>query len=683
MGTGRKKMNVRHDFPLPIRQIENCWIPLSDSTRLAARIWLPVNAEEQPVPALLEYLPYRKSDGTAIRDALRHPYFAGFGYASVRVDMRGSGDSDGILYDEYLPQEQDDALEVIAWLAAQPWCDGNVGMFGKSWGGFNCLQVAARRPPALKAVIAIHFTDDRYADDVHYMGGCLLTSQALPWATVMLAHNASPPDPRIVGDRWRQMWRERLEKTPPFIEAWLRHQRRDAYWQHGSVCEDYAAIDIPVFAVGGWADAYVNAVPRLLAGLRGPRRGLIGPWAHTFPETGTPGPAIGFLQESLRWWDQWLKGRDTGVMDEPFLRVWLQEYVPPAPFYAERPGRWIGLDAWPSSRIEARRYHLNSNSAAFTLDPYPAPQQTLTYRGLQRHGLDSGDWGSYGVAGEFAGDQRAADGEALSFTAAPLSAPLALLGRPTLTVDLSVDQPLAQIAARLCAVAPDGASTLLSWGQLNLTHRHSHASPTPVTPGERMTVSWPLNLTGVRLPAGCRLRLALSPTYARHAWPSPRPVTLTLFSGSSRLDLPVWSAAPGDAPLTPFEPPEVAAPLAAETLREPARHQTLARDMIDGRTTFRLVKDEGRVRLGDNDMEMDSRSEEHFSIRDGDPLSATQTITQILSFRRDAWVVHINTESHLSSDATHFYVSNTVETFAGNEPFFNKTWTATIPRDLV
>ena len=195
-----------------------------------------------------------------------HPYFAGHGYAAIRVDMRGSGESDGVLIDEYLEQEQDDALEVIAWIARQPWCSGAVGMMGKSWGGFNALQVAARRPPALKCIISVCSTVDRYADDIHYMGGCLLTSNP-GWAFVMFGGNARPPDPRLVGPGWRETWRARLEANRPWIIDWLRHQRRDAFWEHGSVCEDYSAIQCPVYAVGGWADGYSNAVPRLLEGL--------------------------------------------------------------------------------------------------------------------------------------------------------------------------------------------------------------------------------------------------------------------------------------------------------------------------------------------------------------------------------------------------------------------------------
>ena len=205
-------------FPRTVRVIEHTLIPLKDGTMLAARIWLPDDAEQNPVPAILEYLPYRKRDGTYERDALTHPYLAGHGYAGVRVDMRGCGESTGLLFEEYAKQEQDDGVEVIAWLAAQPWCSGVVGMMGISWGGFNGLQIAARRPPALKAIVTICSTDDRYADDVHYMGGTLLAADGLEWGSFFLGSMCLPPDPVLVGDRWRAMWLERLENVPLFFE---------------------------------------------------------------------------------------------------------------------------------------------------------------------------------------------------------------------------------------------------------------------------------------------------------------------------------------------------------------------------------------------------------------------------------------------------------------------------------
>ena len=256
-------------------------------------------------------------------------YFAGCGYAGVRVDIRGSGESDGVLPDEYTPQEQADCLEVIAWLAAQPWCTGAVGMMGYSWSGFNSLQVAALRPPALKAIVSGYASDDRYADDVHYRGGLVEPMEMVHWSTCMHGWQARPPDPEIVGDRWRELWLERLEQ-PPWIEHWLAHQRRDAYWQQGSVRDDYARIRCPVLCVAGWTDGYSDAALRLMEGLDVPRRALIGPWGHNDPVHGVPGPAVGILDELVRWWDRWLKGIDSGIDDDPMVVAYVQDPVQPS-----------------------------------------------------------------------------------------------------------------------------------------------------------------------------------------------------------------------------------------------------------------------------------------------------------------------------------------------------------------
>ena len=405
-------MKRRTDLPCEIRYVEHFWIPLPDGERVAARMWLPVDAEDRPVPAILEYLPYRKNDGTAQRDADRHPYLAGHGFASIRVDIRGSGDSEGLLTDEYLPQELEDCCQVIAWLSAQSWCNGKVGMFGKSWGGFNGLQVAALQPPALKAIITIASTDDRYADDVHYMGGCVLASQMLSWATVMLLYNARPPDPRFVGDDWTSKWQERLEKTSPWIHHWLSHQRRDEYWQHGSVCQDYSQIEIPVYVVGSWADGYTNAVPRLLANLKGPIKGLLGPWGHNFPEDSRPGPAIGFLQESVRWWNRWLKDDFNEIMAEPAVHIWLEDGQIPATDYENRPGRWIAEEQWPSDKIEEHTLYFQpmTHQNGGLLSAEASPNGTFRVSSNEGMGQDAGIWLAFGQAGEFAPDQRAEDG---------------------------------------------------------------------------------------------------------------------------------------------------------------------------------------------------------------------------------------------------------------------------------
>lgn len=350
-------MRTVTSFPHEITVDENVWIPMRDGVRLAAKIWRPVSSDDEPVPGILEYIPYRKRDLTAARDSIHHPYLAGHGYACVRVDLRGTGESGGVLADEYLEQEHLDAEEVLEWISAQPWCTGRTGMMGISWGGFNSLQVAARKPPSLGAIVISSFTDDRYSDDMHYMGGALLSDNIAESAT-MFAYATLPPDPALVGDRWREMWLERLENCSLWVGNWLEHQRRDEYWTRASVCENYSGVQVPVLASSGWADGYSNAVARLLGNLDVPRKGLIGPWSHRYPHLGEPGPAIGYLQEVVRWWDHWLKDVDNGVMDGPMLRTWMQESVPPSTAYDDRPGRWVGEPSWPSPHVEPTEFPL-------------------------------------------------------------------------------------------------------------------------------------------------------------------------------------------------------------------------------------------------------------------------------------------------------------------------------------
>jgi putative CocE/NonD family hydrolase len=633
---------------------------------------------------VLEYIPYRKSDGTAVRDSVRHPWFAGNGYAAVRVDMRGSGDSEGVLLDEYLPQEQDDALEVLSWLAAQPWCTGAVGIFGKSWGGFNGLQIAARRPPELKAVISTYSTDDRYADDVHYMGGCVLGSDMLSWAATMLALNALPPDPAVVGERWRDMWLERLDGSPPFVEAWLAHQHRDDYWKHGSVCEDFTAIECPVFAVGGWADGYTNAVFRLLAGLSCPRKGLVGPWGHAYPEEAFPGPSIGFLQECLRWWDHWLKGRDTGVMDEPMLRVWIQEWVEPRPFYAVRPGRWVGEPSWPSPSGGARELALNGGG----LEERAGQEVELRLAGSQTCGLYAGawcPWGNWSNPTELPGDQRREDGLSLTFTSAPLAEPIELLGFPEVTLALASDRPNALVAVRLCDVAPDGSSLLVTRGLLNLTHRESHERPVPLEPGRRYVVSVRLNAAGQVIPAGHRLRVGVSPTYWPHAWPSPEPVTLTVFAGpESRLVLPVRGARPDDGAVPDLDEPEIAPPLPVEPLGGVATSgRTIQTDIATGRAELVNVENYGgRGRFPDG-LVAEQRSVDAFSITEGDPLSATATSGWTIALERGDWRIRVETRTVMTGDRESFRVTSEVDAYEGNARVFARTSSFAVPRELV
>jgi uncharacterized protein len=671
-------VTVVASYPRAIHRLDPVWIPLKDGTRLAARIWLPVNAVASPVPAILEYLPYRRRDGTAERDALSHPYVAGHGYACVRVDMRGSGDSDGVLTDEYLPLEQADALEVIAWLADQPWCTGAIGMMGHSWGGFNALQVAAHRPPALRAIITSCSTDDRYADDIHAMGGCLLLDN-LRWASTMFAHNSRPPDPAVVGARWRDLWLERLRGSGLWIDTWLRHQRRDEFWKQGSVCEDYDAIQCAVFAVGGWLDAYTNAVPRLLRGLSAPRRGLIGQWAHRYPHMALPGPAVGFLQVALEWWDTWLKGRARATASEPRLRAWMQESVPPAAHYTTLPGRWVAERAWPSPRITPRRYVLHRARLA----PEAGPETPLTLRSPETLGVYAGRWCPYQLTPDLPLDQRLEDGGALTFDTEPLVERLEILGAPVAELELAADRPVALVAARLADVAPDGAARRVSYGLLNLTHRESHEHPTALEPGRRYRVRLQLNDVGQAFPAGHRIRLALSTAYWPIAWPSPEPVTLTVYAGASTLTLPVRPPDPADAALPPLPAAETAPPLPV-TAFEPARTERVVHhDATTGTVTLDWTQDSGRHRYDDIDLTAHSIGADRFTIRPDDPLSARAEVAWTVRLARGDWRVETRTRTVLTATRDTFELTATLDAFEGDAPVHHQRWTRSIPRDLV
>ncbi len=667
-------------FPHEVEIVENLFIPLKDGTKLAAKLWRPRDALANPVPALLEYIPYRKRDGTRERDQPMHMYYAGHGYASIRVDIRGCGDSDGIITDEYTVREQLDGVEVIAWLAKQPWCSGQVAMFGISWGGFNALQIAARRPPALKTIITVGSTDDRYATDIHWVGGCL-SKDNMDWSSTMFAHNDLPPDPDVVGARWREMWLERAAKNEPWIITWLQHQRRDAYWKQGSVCEDFSKIRIPVYAVNGWADNYAESIPRLLEGLDGPRKGLIGPWAHSYPHNAAVAPSIGWLQESLRWFDHWLKDIDTGIIDEPMYRVWMQDYVPPQTCYTDMPGRWIAEESWPSPRIRHEAHYLTAGGA---LSRKKGKTAKVSICSPLTVGIAAGEIGRYGEAAEWATDQREDDGGSLVFVSEPLTARTEILGAPQLHLTFSSDKPQALVAVRLNDVAPDGRSTRVTIGYLNLTHRDSHEEATALVPGKTYRAVVDLDDVAHSFPKGHRIAVSISTTYWPICWPSPELATLTVQTGKSVLDLPVRPPSPTDRKLKPFAEPEMAeaTPVTHHAVEEKHR-RSVTRDLFTGEIVVDFPRWTGSRTLEDIGQTHVTSGLSRYTIREGDPLSArTDTEFRIEFQRKDATVVH-HSKGSLTCDRTHFHVSMEVTLQENGRTVFERSWKKRIRRDMV
>jgi len=670
------------DLPHKVKKIEHFWITLKDGCRLAARMWLPADAEAKPVPAVLEYIPYRKRDGTRGRDEPMHGYFAGHGYAAIRVDMRGSGESDDVLQDEYLQLELDDAVEVIDWIVRQPWCDGKVGMMGKSWGGFNCLQVAAMRPKRLKAVLSVCSTDDRYTDDIHYMGGCLLNDNHW-WGDIMLAYQARPADPALFGEGWRDNWLKRLNEMPFWPAIWMKHQARDDYWRHGSICEDYGAVQCPVMLIGGWADAYTNAVPRMLEHLTVPRRAIIGPWAHIYPHDGVPGPAIGFLQEAVKWWDHWLKGAKNGAMDGPMLWSWLEDSARPSTTVTYRDGRWAGDQAWPSPNVAMQSWSLGNGVLALK----PQPATALSICSPQTVGIGCGEWMGAGCPGEMPTDQRMDDGGSLVFDSAPLEQELDLLGAPVLELEFSVDRPVAQVCARLSDVFPDGAAQRTSYAVFNLNHLAGHDKPQQLEPGKRYRARIVLNALGHRFPAGHCLRLAISTAYWPLIWPTPERVTLTVHAAGTQLALPVRTGQRLDG-TNPFAAPESAPRTPVSKVADGHLKREVHHDLMTGAMTYVTdgeggVFGEGILRFDEIDTVVNHAMRRELTIHPEDPLSAHYRIRQSYDQKRDGWDIHIETETVMTSTRTDLILTGKLDAFENGKRVASRNWRETVPRNCL
>ncbi|NDR58831.1 CocE/NonD family hydrolase [Aliiruegeria sabulilitoris] len=659
--------------------LEHVWIPMSDGIRLSSRVFLPEDARNAAVPAVLEYIPYRKRDGTRGRDAPMHGYFAEQGYAAVRVDIRGSGESEGHLADEYLPLEQDDACEVIAWIAEQEWCDGNVGMMGKSWSGFNSLQVAARRPPALKAIITCYSTDDRFRDDIHFMGGCLLNDN-LWWGVIMMAYQARPADPAVIGAGWREDWTRRLGSLPFFPALWARHQRYDDYWKHGSIQEGYSDIRCPVLVVGAWADSYTNSVPRLLESLDVPTRGIIGPWGHVYPHDGVPGPAIGFLQEATRWWDQWLKGRDSGVMEEPKLRAYINDAVEPDPSRPYQPGRWVGSD-WPVATAMTEMYLTGHGR----LTDCPDAPARLQIRSPQDSSTAAGEWMAVGCPGEMPADQRRDDAGALTFETELLQEDLEILGIPEIVLKFASDKPVAQLVVRIGDVAPDGKVTRVSYQVLNLTHRNGHEWPEPLEVGTYETVTVKLSACGHRFRPGHRLRVSIGTAYWPIIWPAPEAATLTIDTAASLLRLPVRDG--GDS--YPGFEPAVQGPSCPVTMLRPAEtERRVSTDFLTGEVTYVTegrggIFGEGVLQFDEIGTSLSHNLRRELRIHPDDPLSACFKLHQEYEMGREGWFSASVLDAEMTCDAETFFLEARMRVTLNGEDVMEREWDEELARNLI
>ena len=655
---------------------EEAWIPMPDGVRLAADVYRPSGpGADGRFPVLLEYLPYRKDEARARCQAL-YSYFVRRGYVVARVDIRGTGNSEGRLIPyEYSDQENQDGDAVIEWLAKQAFSNGRVGMFGISWGGFNSIHMAMRNPPALKAIIAVDATDDLYQDDVHFMDGIMHVDS---WEMSQDLWNLLPgaPDYRI-DDAY---FRDRFD-TPPWMLTYKRQQRYGPFWKRTTLKERYDSIRVPTFVIGGWYDGYRDSVPRMLEHLKAPIKAIVGPWHHAFPHDAYPKPQIEWRHEAVRWFDYWLKDRDTGIMDEPRFAVYIRNWHPPGPQLPEAPGEWRFEDGWPIARIQERSLYPQPNH---TLGEVAPERVAHRLRYVPSVGIEAG--GPVMWFGDVAPDQRPSDAFSLVYDSEPLGEPLEILGLPRALLRVSADAPRADWFVRLSDVAPDGTVTQVAAAGFNGTHRVSDEDPSPIEPGREFGLEIELHFTSWVFPPGHRLRLAIDNAQWPMLWPTPFPFTSSLFLGgaeASRILLPVVPHA--ERPKPAFLPPEPDPVLPG--------YQTLQEETVSGYGEIsRIERDVAarrtRVIAPNAGAEQFPWGKQRYSetitheVQDDHPEAASvhgeYRISVELPDRTLVW----ESEVRLSSDRDSFHYLGTRRLLQDGKLLREKTWRDTIPRDF-
>ncbi len=650
--------------------IERGWLRMPDGVRLAVTYWRPTpRTSGERFPVLLEYLPYRKEDSFYQRDYPLYSWFVRRGYIMAKVDIRGTGSSDGHLPDrEYSEQEGRDADAIIADLAALPGSNGAVGMWGISWGGFNAIQIAMRRPPALKAILAADATDDLFHDDVHQIDGVLHVDQ---YALQIDHENGLPAPPDYPVDS--AYFANRFD-TYPWLLTYLHHDVDGPWWRWNSLRFHYDAITIPCFLIGGLLDGYRDAVPRMLDSVRAPIKALVGPWNHTFPDDAVPGPPVEWREEAARWWDHWLKGVDNGATDGPRLTVFVRDSSAPDVNRTTTPGAWRG-EAWPIARTQWRTWYLAGDHQLVDRPP-TAGQDALRYVGGV--GTAVPVWWN-----DATGDLSADDGASLTYDTAPFSAPAEIIGFPRVSLRASVDASIADWAIRLEDVAPDGRVALITGALSSGAQRASRLDPAPLPRDTMLDLVTGLHFTTWTFEPGHRARVAVSNSQFPMAWPTPGPMTMRLVTGDPRsaVVLPIVAPVPG-APAPGFAPlggrehaPD------ARTIHDTGYPGAVITRNVGAKTT--AVDFLTRFAYAIGPRTIDDVEKEHYETRDDDPADTRFLGDETHVIRlRGGRTVRLHTVIDMHSDRAVFHVRVTREIAENGRVIRTRTWAEAIPRGI-
>ncbi len=663
-------VDVRRDVRIPVR----------DGLELSANLWLPIGSgPADRFPAILEMIPYRKDDWRWAADEARGQWLAARGYAFCRLDIRGTGSSPGIARGEYTVEETNDGYDAVEWLAGQPWSNGSVGMWGISWGGFAAIQVAMLRPPHLRAIVPVYASDDRYTDDVHYIGGCVTASELSQYAVSMVGSNALPGRPAYRGQSWEAEWRERLEETPVWLFEWLRQQLDGPFWRQGSLAPDWAALVVPMFLIGGWMDSYVDAALRMWRHcLNAPRKALIGNWVHALPDEAYPGPTLDWLHEVVRFFDHWLKGIHNGVMDEPPLTYFERDFALPEAFPASWPGRWRSEPLRPAEPGGGDFYL--SPSGGLTASRPTAGRATIVHRATigTRSSLS---WGAGWPPNGLGRDLRPDESLLPTWTSPPLTEPLHLFGGPVAHLAIGSDMPVASAVARLSDVAPDGTVAQVTAGIRNLTHRDSDGSAQPLVAGEVVETSIPMRATGYRFAPGHRIRLSVATAYWPVIWPSPYPGELTIhLGGRSRLSLGTASAE-AELPTPAFRTEPAGLPEVGARSSDESALWTVSQDVLADSVTVATGSGEG-VTLPDGTSLYSSELLE-MTASDSDPAHARMRTEVVYRLDQDGHQIEVLANGLMTSTESDFELAVELAVSLDGQPFHHRDWAETIPRRLV
>lgn len=670
---GKKPMEAKYK----VRIERNVLIPMRDGTRLAADLIRP--AAEGKFPILLEYIPYRKDDVSRGGYGSHH-YLAERGFVGVRLDVRGTGASEGVNTDEYMPIEQTDGFDAVEWLAKQPWSNGNVGMWGTSYGGFTCIQVAMHRPPHLKAICPMYSTDDRYTDDCHYTpgGNMRMYYDVGTYGGSMVAMNAMPPAPELADERWAEMWKSRLEKNEPYLLKWMHHQVDGPYWRHASLRPGYDRIQCPTFLIAGWRDGYANNMLRTYENLQCPKKLLVGPWVHSRPHSSVPGPRLDWMHEMARFFGETLRDEDHGFMKEPGATLYMQEYARPERTLDVTPGTW-----------RAERTLKPGSEAVFPLQEGGVLGEAKgnpvaefdEFDYLPTTGLANGYWSAGGISYYLADDQRGDEAFSLVYTTEPLKEDQHIFGWPQVILHGSASARVATFVAKLADVAPDGSSALIVDGSLNGTRRKSLTNPEPLTPGEVYELRIPMNPTGWVLRKGHRLRLAVSGADFPNLWPTPYRCKQRIYRGGkfgSRVVLPLIGAPQGGAP-TFLPPPGLKNYV--QNFGEPPTQQVLL-DQITGGATV-LNRTAGKTILEDNYGTLLSDHSFRCTANTRNPGQAVIVGQHMFGMKREDGEYKVHAESTIRATESAFHITINLHVTRNGKTFFQKQWLATEPRKLL